>query len=300
MGLSMAEIDKMVPGIIDFAEIGEFFEQPLRVYSSGMQARLAFAVATAVRPDILIVDEVLSVGDSYFQHKSFARIRQFRDEGVAILFVTHGMSDVRTLCDRVILLEKGLVLKDAQPDEVVDYYNALIAQKENSKLSIEQRREKNGWLHTRSGSFEVAAEQVELLDAETMQNIATALVKQRLILRTVVKAKIQLDQLVLGLMIRDRTGHIVWGTNTWHTKQMLNNVAEGERILFEWCFECALGPGSYGISYALTDRDTHTDMNFEWVDNIIVFDVINLGGPTFVGSSCLDLDIKFERLGSHG
>ena len=300
MGLSTHEIDGMVGDIIDFAEIGEFFEQPLRVYSSGMQARLAFAVATAVKPDILIVDEILSVGDSYFQHKSFDRIRRFKEQGVAILFVTHGMSDVRTLCDRVILLDKGVVLKDGLPDEVVDYYNALIAEKENSKLSIEQRRESSGWLVTRSGTLDAVTKHFELTDYKSEQSVSVVQVGQHLVLRIGVKASTAIEKLVLGLMIRDRTGHIVWGTNTWHTKQVIENVESGERIEFKWRFKCALGPGSYGISYALTSSDTHTDMNFEWVDNAIVFDVFNADALVFVGTACLDLDISIERQGIDG
>lgn len=150
MGYTQLQIVEAMPDIEAFAEIGEYFDEPVRTYSSGMQMRVAFSVATAFRPDLLIVDEALSVGDSYFQHKSFDRIRQFRDEGISIMLVTHGMADVKTLCDRVILLDKGMVLKDGKPDEVVDFYNALVAQKENAKLSIDQRREKNGWLMTKS------------------------------------------------------------------------------------------------------------------------------------------------------
>jgi lipopolysaccharide transport system ATP-binding protein len=121
MGYSQTEINSIMPEIEAFTEIGEYFDQPMRTYSTGMQARVAFSVATAFKPDLLIVDEVLSVGDSYFQHKSFDRIRKFRDEGVSILLVTHSMGDVRNLCDRIILLDKGRVLKDGQPDEVIDY-----------------------------------------------------------------------------------------------------------------------------------------------------------------------------------
>jgi lipopolysaccharide transport system ATP-binding protein len=103
-GFSPTQVEELIPDIEAFAELGEFFDEPLRVYSSGMQARLAFSLVTAVRPDLLIVDEILSVGDAYFQHKSFQRIRRFKDEGTAILFVSHSMADVRALCDRVILL----------------------------------------------------------------------------------------------------------------------------------------------------------------------------------------------------
>ena len=127
LGYSADELHELMGSIEAFAEIGDFFDQPLRVYSSGMQARLAFALATAKRPDLLIVDEVLSVGDSYFQHKSFNRIREFKEAGTSILLVTHSMGDAREICDKAILLDAGRVRKQGDPDEVIDYYNAIMA-----------------------------------------------------------------------------------------------------------------------------------------------------------------------------
>lgn len=296
MGFSQGELSEMMPAIEDFAEIGEFFDKPIRVYSSGMQARLAFALATAKRPDILIVDEVLSVGDSYFQHKSFDRIRQFKEEGTSIILVTHSMGDVRALCDRVILLDKGTVMKDGSPDEVVDYYNAMIAERENARMTIEQKRNQNGWLHTRSGTFEVEAESVELLDAETSQPINTARVGQKLVLKLVARANQNIPRLVLGYMLRDRTGHVVWGTNTWHTKQIVEDIKRAENIIFSMSFTCALGPGSYSVTASLSSSDTHLDDNYEWQDNGVVFDVVNVDKPTFIGSTWLDGDFEITHL----
>ena len=210
MGYSQADIESFMPEIEAFAEIGDYFDKPVRTYSSGMQMRVAFSVATAFKPDLLIVDEALSVGDSYFQHKSFDRIRSFRNEGVSIMLVTHSMSDVRTLCDRVILLDKGIVLKDGQPDEVVDYYNALIAAKENAKLTVEQRRDKDGWLLTKSGTGEARVRSLNLFDAITGEEIAVAKVGQALELRLTASIHAPLPQLVLGLKICDKQGHVVW------------------------------------------------------------------------------------------
>lgn len=295
MGFSQQEIAAFLPDLEDFAELGDFFDQPLRVYSSGMQARLAFSLATAMRPEILIVDEVLSVGDSYFQHKSFDRIRQFKDKGTAILFVSHSMGDVRALCDRVLLLDKGGVLKDGAPDEVTDYYNAMMAEKENAKLSVEQKREKNGWVYTRSGSFDVEATTIELLDAESREPIATARVGQKLLLRLVAKAESDIPRLVLGYMLRDRTGHLIWGTNTWHTKQVVSGVKAGETVEFELRFTCRLGPGSYSFSPALTSSDTHLENNYEWRDNAVVFDVVNIDKLVFVGTCFLDGSFEIKR-----
>jgi lipopolysaccharide transport system ATP-binding protein len=285
-----------MPAIEAFAEIGEFFDQPVRVYSSGMQARLAFALATAKRPDILIVDEVLSVGDSYFQHKSFDRIRQFKEQGTAILLVTHGLGDVKALCERVILLDKGMIVKDGPPDEVVDYYNAMVAERENSNLTIQQKRNSDGWLHTRSGSYEARVETIELLDQHTLQPVNTARVGQHLLLRLEVRAYADILKLVLGYMLRDRTGHVIWGTNTWHTKQVIENVMAGGKIIYELPFTCTLGPGSYSFSPALVNSDTHLDKNYEWQDNALVFDVVNAGQFAFIGSTWLDATFRIARV----
>ena len=111
-GLSHAQLAELMPAIQDFAEIGSYFDQPVRTYSSGMFVRLAFSVATAVRPEVLIVDEALAVGDVYFQHKSFARIRSFRDQGTTLLFVSHDPGAIKSLCNRALLLGGGQLVLD--------------------------------------------------------------------------------------------------------------------------------------------------------------------------------------------
>lgn len=296
MGYSHAEITRAMPAIEDFAEIGDYFDQPTRTYSSGMQMRVAFSVATAFRPDLLIVDEALSVGDSYFQHKSFERIRQFRADGVAILFVSHGMGDVRTLCDRVILLDQGRLLTDGAPDQVVDYYNAMIAEKENASLSIEQRRNKEGWLLTRSGSGQARVRSLKLLDLQGNE-LAVAQVGQSVQLQLAASIHAPIPRLVLGYMIRDKLGHVVWGTNTWHTHQIEHALRQGETVLYTLPFTCALGPGSYSVSPALVSTDNHLSDNFEWIDNLLVFDVMNVSHDTFIGTSWLDARFTIERQG---
>lgn len=294
MGYSLADIERAMPEIEAFAEIGEYFDQSMRTYSSGMQMRVAFSVATAFRPDLLIVDEALSVGDSYFQHKSFDRIRQFRNEGVSIMFVTHSMGDVRTLCDRVILLDKGTVLKDGQPDEVVDFYNAMIAEKENAGLSIEQRREKGGWLLTKSGTGQARVRSLQLLDMAGTE-LGAAQVGQAVQLRLAASIHAPIPRLVLGYMIRNKQGHVVWGTNTWHTRQIQQDLQAGETVVFTLPFTCTLGPGSYSVSPALVSTDNHLTDNFEWIDNLLVFEVLNLDRDTFIGSNWLDAQFSIER-----
>lgn len=295
MGYSQEQIEAAIPEIEAFAEIGEYFDQAVRTYSSGMQVRVAFAVATAFTPDLLIVDEALSVGDSYFQHKSFDRMRRFREQGTSIMLVSHSLGDVKALCDRVILLEKGLVLKDGAPDEVIDYYNALIARKENEKLSVEQRRSKSGWITTRSGNGQARVASLLLIDAVTSQEVSLAIVGQKLRLMLEAEAISDIPSLVLGFMLRDKQGHVIWGSNTWHSKQVQRDVHRGERLVFTLDFTCSLGPGSYSVSPALVSTDTHLVDNFEWVDNLLVFDVMNAGSDTFIGSNWLDATFTVDR-----
>ncbi|MFN3326826.1 MAG: ABC transporter ATP-binding protein [Bryobacteraceae bacterium] len=126
LGLTRAETDRHLPGIIEFADIGDFLDQPVRTYSSGMYVRLAFAVAIAAEPDILVVDEALAVGDEAFQRKCYARIERLKAKGVAILFVSHSASAVLQLCDRAVLLEEGRKLLDGAPKVVVGQYQRLI------------------------------------------------------------------------------------------------------------------------------------------------------------------------------
>ena len=126
MGYSREEMQRREQSIIDFAEIGEFIDAPIKQYSSGMHTRLAFAVATEVDPQVLILDEILAVGDAAFQRKCFARIQNFRQAGKTILFVSHSMPTVIEFCDRAVLLEKGSIMADGDPTEVAEVYLNLM------------------------------------------------------------------------------------------------------------------------------------------------------------------------------
>jgi ABC-type polysaccharide/polyol phosphate transport system ATPase subunit len=127
MGYSKREMLERQQSIIEFADIGDFIDAPVKQYSSGMYMRLAFAVATEVDPQILLVDEILAVGDAGFQEKCFERLRRFRASGKTILLVTHTMSDVQEHCERVLLLEHGSLIADGVPGEIVPMYKSLVS-----------------------------------------------------------------------------------------------------------------------------------------------------------------------------
>lgn len=126
LGLTREQLDERFDDIVAFADIGEFVEQPVKSYSSGMYIRLAFAVAIHVTPDILVIDEALSVGDEAFQRKCFARIDAIRDAGATVLFVSHSAGTVIELCDRALLLDRGELIAQGTPKHVVSHYHKLI------------------------------------------------------------------------------------------------------------------------------------------------------------------------------
>lgn len=293
MGFGTEQIQHSMPDIEAFAEIGEYFDEPVRTYSSGMQMRVAFAVATAWRPEILIVDEALSVGDTYFQHKSFNRIREFQEQGTTLLIVSHDRSSIQSLCNRAILLENGSVIKDGNPEEVFDFYNAIIAEKENSTVEVTQLD--NGKVQTSSGTGEARVEEIALYNSKG-EVVEVIDVGERVELRVKVKVYQAVETLVLGYGIKDRLGQVMYGTNTWHTDQAINQPQSGNEYLFRIAFPANFGIGSYSVQTALVDRDTHLTANYEWRDLALVFNVININKTQFAGCLWNEPEISIEEL----
>lgn len=289
LGLSMEDITRLLPEIEAFSEIGDYIDQPVRVYSSGMQMRLAFSVATAVRPDVLIVDEALSVGDAYFQHKSFDRIRAFRAQGTTLLIVSHDKAAIQAICDEAILLNAGRLAMQGEPEAVMDYYNAMIAEKENS--TVQQATTADGRVQTTSGSGEATVSSIRLLDAKG-QPAEVVAVGSRATLQVTVQVNQPVDKLVFGYMIKDRLGQPIFGTNTYHLGQQHGPLAAGQTLALAFDFEANLGEGSYSVATAIADSETHLTRNYEWRDLALVFQVMNLSVPPFVGSVYLPTHVR--------
>ncbi len=282
LGYSVDEITALMPKIEAFAEIGDYMDQQVRVYSSGMQMRLAFSVATAHRPDILIVDEALSVGDAYFQHKSFERIREFRREGTTLLIVSHDRSAIQGICDRAILLDAGRLAMEGDPESVMDYYNALLAKRENK--TVRQEVNAQGKIQTTSGSGEAVVEKVMLLN-EAQEPIEIVGVGQHVTLRVEIQVNEALPELVLGYMIKDRLGQSIFGTNTHFLQQTLVHVESNQKFVYLFSFPMMLGEGTYSIATALHSSDTHISKNYEWRDLALIFNVVNVEQSRFVGAA---------------
>ncbi|CNF03519.1 ABC transporter ATP-binding protein [Yersinia frederiksenii] len=293
LGLSTNQIENLMSEIEEFSEIGEYIDQPVRVYSSGMQMRLAFSVATAVRPDVLIVDEALSVGDAYFQHKSFERIREYRKQGTTLLLVSHDKAAIQSICDRAILLSKGSILMEGKPESVMDYYNAMLAERKNN--SIEQEAISDGRMRTISGTGEA-----KIIDINIKNNngdvIEVVSVGQEITLNIKVKVFEDIDRLVLGFGIKDRLGQVMFGTNTELENKVLENVKKDSVYDFNIYMNANFGPGDYSIQTALVSTDTHLVNNYQWMDLALIFNVVNLDKYQFSGCSWIEHSIIIGKI----
>lgn len=295
LGYSAEEITRLLPEIEEFAEIGDYIDQPVRVYSSGMQMRLAFSVATAIRPDILIVDEALSVGDAYFVHKSFERIRHFREQGTTLLIVSHDKGAIQAICDRAILLSEGRVAMEGEPEAVMDFYNAMLA--DHQSQSVRTDALQDGKIQTISGTGEASVVDIALLD-QLGKRIEHVNVGQAVILHVEVKVHKDIPRLILGYGIKDRLGQMIFGTNTDHLKQPINDLKAGSTASFDISFDANFGFGTYSVQTALVSTDTHLVNNFEWRERSLMFNVINTSKPHFLGVSWINhtVDIKTKLL----
>jgi lipopolysaccharide transport system ATP-binding protein len=294
LGLPHVAIEELLPEIAEFAELEDYMDQPLRSYSTGMQMRLAFSVATAVRPDVLIVDEALSVGDAYFQHKSIRRIRGFREAGTTILFVSHDPTAVKSLCDRAVLLDGGRLIRSGTPDAVLDFYNGLIAQREHEH-GIDQSADTSGRTVTRFGNGLARFTLVELYDAEGRRRDLFR-VGETAQLRCRVDFRAAVERPTIGILIRDRLGNDVFGTNTHHLAVFEPHLEAGESLLATFTTRLELGPGSYSVTIAAhTDRN-HVEQSFDWWDRAAVFEVIPNDAFHFVGSAFLPVEVSLKRV----
>jgi homopolymeric O-antigen transport system ATP-binding protein len=293
-GLSSQQIDALLPDIAAFSELGEYLDQPLRTYSSGMRLRLAFSVATAVRPDVLLVDEALAVGDARFQQKCIGRIRRFLEEGSCLVFVSHDPVTVRSLCSWALLLEAGHKLREGPPAAVLDYYNALLARIDESR-DIEQEEAFAGRAAaTRSGEGQVRIEAIELRDADGPCRSFAVGAPLRIRIRG--RAERPVAELTVGIAIRDRLGNDAFGTNSHHLDAEERGLAAGESFVAEFEVPANLGPDRYTVTAALHAGRVHLEGSYDWWDHAVAFEVVPGREPYFVGRAFLPTTLRFERI----
>ena len=293
MGMEEGEAEDCLPEIASFSELDGFLDQPIRTYSSGMQMRLGFSVATTRRPDLLIVDEALSVGDAYFQHKCIGRIRRFKEAGTTMLFVSHDPGAVKTLCDRALLLDQGLLIREGSAEAILDYYNALIAQREK-EASIDQQQSAESRVRTRSGDGKVRITSVRLTDA-TGTETASFTTSERGVFEIDLDFEEDLDEYTIGILIRDRLGNEVFGANTTYLDVPAPPGRAGDRLTARFGVAFELGHGHYSLTVAAHAPAGHVSENHDWIDNALSFQVIPGDKYRFAGVAHLPVEARVEK-----
>ena len=206
LGLSRREMDTVMLGIQEFADIGRFFDAPVKTYSSGMYSRLGFAVAIHVEPDVLLVDEVLAVGDEYFQHKCFAKINAFRAGGKTILFVSHDLAAVKRICGRALFLDAGRIAAEGDVQYVADAYEDTVRSKEGRELATATSAKR--W-----GTHEIEITAVRLLDAGGAdQRVFRS--GEPVTIELSYRARRAIDEVTFGVAFYRDDGLACYGSNT--------------------------------------------------------------------------------------
>jgi ABC-type polysaccharide/polyol phosphate transport system ATPase subunit len=253
LGLTRKEMQARFDEIVEFSELGRFIDVPLKHYSSGMQMRLGFAIATCVDPDVLLVDEVLAVGDEGFQRKCLARINSFRGTDKAIVFVSHDLGAVRELCDRVIWLEDGRVMADGAAHEVVGRYLAWVGEREEQRLASQEPEPQDERVRWGTGEAEILA--VRLLDA-AHQECHLFDPEGAMVIEMEYRARQPIAEAVFGIGLFRDDGTHCYGTNT-HLEGHVLSLEPGYGQVQVIIERLALLPGTYTVDVAVHAPNGH-------------------------------------------
>ena len=296
LGFSDQEIQARVGETIAFSELGDFIDQPVRTYSSGMYMRLGFSTMASLNPDVLVIDEIFAVGDAHFQQKCVRRVREFKEQGCTILFVSHDPGAVKNLCDRAILLNHGEIVESGQPDEVLDYYNALLARDHGAATSMRIARQSSGMgPRQRAGTFEAVVTSLDILDAEN-QPVRAVVAGDPVTLKMRVSFLADIENPTVGMLIRDNLGSDMFGTNTHNLHLVTGSFSVGDELDLDWSFDVNLGPGQYTITVAVHTEDVHLYHCFDWADCMTSFQVLPRTDYHFIGKAHLPSRLSLRRL----
>jgi ABC-type polysaccharide/polyol phosphate transport system ATPase subunit len=268
LGLSREEIDARYEKIETFADIGEFIDRPVKTYSSGMVVRLAFAVASSVDPEILIVDEALAVGDAEFQAKCFRRFQELRQRGVTVVLVTHDIGTVIQLCNRAVILHNGELLASGLPKEMGDEYRRLCAEDvfarrvsravEVPTLSIRDvEYDVENWtpLSSQTQEYGDGRAKIESFAVVNGQGDLTTSLRsdESMHLRVRLRFLESCAAPIAAFGIRDLSGMELCGSNTWYEEKDIGFVEKGEVVTVDFRFQLRLQSGVYNLSIACTE-----------------------------------------------
>lgn len=254
LGLTSQEIEEHRAWIVEFSGLGDAMHEPVRSYSSGMQMRLAFALAVAKRPDVLIVDEALSVGDIFFQQKCYELITRYHREGSTLLFVTHSMGAIQHLCERALLLDHGQLILDGEPQAVMNLYESRgLAGNAKTAVHIEQDERLDA---CQQGSLR--SEAIDLIGLDWLNDEGAIIhhcaseAPVRLRLRLAIRAA--QEDLHVGVKLRDKYGLVIYETNTYCQHITMGDVTAGDVITVDIDWQMNVREGMYNITLGIAKK----------------------------------------------
>lgn len=294
MGYTRKEMEARMPGIVEFADIGEFIQQPVKTYSSGMFARLAFAVAINVEPDILIVDEALSVGDLFFQNKCFRKFEELRNNGITILFVSHDISSVRQMCSRVLWIEKGVQKIFDHSDLVCDMYMDM-KRKDMNQENIGVRHKssqyldgmpighqhvtfpKVQWKTSSIESEKIRIESLFLVDSD-QQVVNYMEVDHDYAFHVVVRLLEDMDELIVGVVVENNKGIPLYDLNNYINTGKVIRGEKGQLIEVIFSFRLPrIMKGIYLVAAAAAQGTQKEHVMLTWLHGAAQIEVVNPG-----------------------
>ncbi len=293
MGYNRKEMAGKVDAIVEFAEIGEFINQPVKTYSSGMFARLAFAVAINVEPDILIVDEALSVGDLFFQNKCFRKFEELKSKNVTILFVSHDISSVRQMCTRVVWIEKGNQIIFEKSDKVCDLYmdmkrkdmNALCTESSCNDIQYLIGNDKNNSVRFPKVTCKESGIQSEQLQIQSVfitdsngNTVNVLEVDNDYSFHVVLNLKENMDELIVGIVVENNKGIPLYDINNYINSGKVIRGKQGQIIEVEFDFKLPrLMRGNYLISAAVAKGTQEKHIMLTWLHGVQNLEIVNHG-----------------------
>lgn len=253
LGLTRKEVNQKYDEIVAFAELGKFMDQKLKNYSSGMQVRLAFSIAIQAHNDILLIDEVLAVGDAAFQRKCLQTFKKIKQSGKTVVFVSHGMDAVREYCDRAVMIENGKIVSSGDPDKVANDYIQLFNQE-----AVEAKNDtSNRW-----GDFKA-----------TISDVDVAVAKETVTIEYKVSAKEQIEDPILGIIVKDMDNHHIMESNTKWKKIKTGKIAKAGSIKIRWEIPNVFKDGKYRVTVAAAHEDGFAF--YDWQDEVTSFESTN-------------------------
>lgn len=291
LGLSQEEINRLAPSIIEFSELGQFIDAPMKSYSSGMQMRLGFSIAFHSRPAAFVVDEALSVGDAKFQQKCMQHIRDYKQQGGSILFVSHDLNAIRMLCDRSVVLHRGAVVFDGPSELAIQaYYRVLAGAHAEIGQELLPQEFNYGKKQVRVDRLvwrDMIRELVFPISTDSAKIVVASGDSVDLVISLV--SDINFDASV-GILVRDRFGQDVFGVNTALLGQVIKLKA-GDSATLAFRLGLDLAPGRYTVTVAVHTDTSHIEDCQHWLDSLVEFEVVGFRNKPFSGLARLPCEL---------